>query len=158
MASGAGGGSAPTGQALVAHGAQVAGHGDLLSDNSGRVYKPVADLEARFYVAMPAKHPLAEFVPRFFGLTRRAGQAADTLILEDLLHGVEHASVMDVKIGRVTWLPDMPAEKRAICAAKDKMTTTTQLGLRITGFRAWRATSESYVTRGKEWVRHDGCA
>src|SRR5262245_15433318 len=94
--------------ALVTHGAQVAGHGDLLSDQSGRVYKSVVDLEAGFYVSLPAAHPLAEFAPRFYGLMRREGQKADTLIIEDLLHGVEHASVLDVKLGRITVLPDMP--------------------------------------------------
>ena len=138
--------------ALVTHGAQVAGHGDLLSDQSGRVFKSVVDLEAAFYVSLPAAHPLVEFAPRFYGLLRREAQKADTLIIEDLLHGVEHASVLDVKLGRITVLPDMPDAKRIASGAKDQMSSTTQLGLRITGFRAWRSTSNTYVTRGKDWV------
>jgi hypothetical protein len=137
--------------ALVTHGAQVAGHGDLLSDNKGRVYKSAVDLEAAFYVALPHNHPIVPFIPGFYGLMRREGQKVDTIILEDLLYGVEHASILDVKLGRITVLPDMPEEKRLLSAAKDKMSTTTQLGLRITGFRSWRTSSSSFLKREKEW-------
>lgn len=138
--------------ALVTHEGQVAGHGDLLSDKNGKVYKCAVDLEAAFYVNLSSlNHQLQPFVPAFYGLMRRPGQKTDTLILEDLLHEVEHASVLDVKLGRITVLPDMPEEKRILSAAKDKSSTTSQLSLRITGFRSWRSPTNSYVKLGKDY-------
>ncbi len=55
------------------------------------------------------------------------------VILENLAFEASKGSVLDIKLGRVTYTPDVSQEKKELCIAKDKATTSGELGYRVTG-------------------------
>lgn len=56
------------------------------------------------------------------------------MILEDLTFGKKHPSVLDLKIGRTTWQPNSPHEKRRKMEKKDADSTSSKIGARMIGF------------------------
>ncbi|XP_062223212.1 ribonuclease TUDOR 1-like [Phragmites australis] len=135
---------------------QVAGHrasanklGPLV-DSSGLFYKPLqtgdrGEHELAFYEAFSA-HPAVPprirdaFFPRFHGTrllptAARPGESHPHIVIEDLLVGLAAPSVIDIKIGACTWPPCSPEPYVTKCLAKDRETTSSLLGFRISGVR-----------------------
>lgn len=56
------------------------------------------------------------------------------VIIEDLTYGKQHPSVLDLKIGKTTWHPDSPHEKRKKMEKKDSESTSGLIGARMIGF------------------------
>ena len=99
---------------------QVGGHSGAagLIFEDGRVLKPTTPCprEAAFYRAVLAGDVPAALVPRCLGFEERHHERYGTLryvVMEDLTHSYDHASVLDLKIGTQTWEPDCAPEKRA---------------------------------------------
>jgi len=59
--------------------------------------------------------------------------------------------MMDMKMGTSSADPLMPEAKRATMAAKDKVTTTASLGIRVCGVRIWNTQTNQAFKEGKPW-------
>jgi len=58
---------------------------------------------------------------------------------------------MDIKIGTTSVGEDASSEKREKMKAKDDATTTTTLGMRISGLRVFQCKRGEYVAKDKPW-------
>lgn len=133
---------------------QVAGHsaheGQLgpLVDDCGRFYKPLqhnsrGSRELAFYNSFSSDPRIPthirRFFPAFYGT--QIVEASDGsglhphLILEDLLDGLKHPSVIDVKIGTRTWYPQASEDYIQKNTKRDMESTTVWLGFRISGLQ-----------------------
>lgn len=141
---------------------QVAGHqageGRLgpLVDDTGRFYKPLQNngrgsMEVAFYRSFfsdpRVPHHVRRFFPRFFGtLVVEASDGSGPqphLVMEDLVSGLDRASVADIKIGSRTWYPHAKEDYIAKCSSKDRETTSLTLGFRVSGLRIHDGNNEA---------------
>eukprot|EP01130_Rhizamoeba_saxonica_P006758 TRINITY_DN26_c0_g1_i2.p1 TRINITY_DN26_c0_g1~~TRINITY_DN26_c0_g1_i2.p1 ORF type:complete len:180 (-),score=49.61 TRINITY_DN26_c0_g1_i2:20-559(-) len=58
--------------------------------------------------------------------------------MENLTHGYEEPSMMDIKMGKTTAGPDAKPEKLEAMKAKDTSTTSDAIGQRLTGYKAYQ--------------------
>lgn len=73
---------------------------------------------------------IQRFIPSYYGTV----QLEHTyLIIENFLYKHSKASILDLKLGRVTYPLEAPADKKEKCIAKEKLTTSGELGFRISG-------------------------
>ena len=98
--------------------AQAGGHEGSLITRGDKLYKRALPGEVKFYeeVFDPSNTDenlieLRKFLPQFFGIEKIDGK--DYLILENLLLGYENPSIMDCKIGKITWTKDHNEKKVA---------------------------------------------
>ena len=56
-------------------------------------------------------------------------------MLENLAHAFARPKILDVKLGTVLFDEDAPPEKRARMETTARETTSTQTGVRLTGFQ-----------------------
>ncbi|KAH3767104.1 inositol hexakisphosphate kinase 3 [Pelomyxa schiedti] len=125
---------------------QVGGHGGagaLLFEN-GRVLKPATcPKEVAFYKQVAAGHaPHAvkfHLVPQFFGTEERDTPYGriNYFIMEDMLQGFKHPSILDIKMGTQTWHEDCTEEKRLQHIEQDSKCTTGKYGFRFCGMKVW---------------------
>lgn len=59
----------------------------------------------------------------------------DYILLEDLTHGYVHPSVMDIKIGKVTYLPSFTKQKIDECIEKARTSTQSTDAHRVCGLQ-----------------------
>lgn len=133
---------------------QVAGHkacdgllGPLI-DDSGRFYKPLQDdergsREVAFYTSFSSNtrvpDHIRKFFPIFYGI--QLLEASDGsglrphLVLQDVVSGHLHPSIMDIKIGSRTWYPEAPEDYIQRCLKKDRETSSLSLGFRVSGLQ-----------------------
>eukprot|EP01112_Ceratiomyxa_fruticulosa_P021184 TRINITY_DN738_c0_g1_i1.p1 TRINITY_DN738_c0_g1~~TRINITY_DN738_c0_g1_i1.p1 ORF type:complete len:247 (-),score=33.81 TRINITY_DN738_c0_g1_i1:119-859(-) len=130
---------------------QVAGHGDLIvdNDNAGKVLKPLRKTEHDFYESLIHKPEFSRFTPQYYGV-KQDGEK-HYIILEDLTHGYQRPSVMDIKVGTLHYLESYTPEKKAICIEKCRKSTSSTLGFRICGMAA--QTESDSVKHDKKWGR-----
>ncbi|KAG9451087.1 hypothetical protein H6P81_011052 [Aristolochia fimbriata] len=133
---------------------QVAGHqardGALgpLVDGSGRFYKPLqtdgrGSHELAFYTCFSSNPRVPSHIRRFFPLFfgTQLLEASDGsglhphLVLEDIVSHLARPSLIDVKIGSRTWYPTAGEDYLRKCLAKDRETTSLELGFRVSGLR-----------------------
>jgi len=142
---------------LELHSGQVAGHGDLLIDRHfGRVYKRLDPIEVRFYHLLQENaSSLIPFTAQFFGTSKTAPSAGselqDFIVLEDLLKGMKRPCVMDVKIGKITYLPNMSSKKIEECKQKALESTQFTDAFRICGMQVIDAKTGKTAKHGKAW-------
>uniref|UniRef100_A0A7N0TFP6 Inositol polyphosphate multikinase n=1 Tax=Kalanchoe fedtschenkoi TaxID=63787 RepID=A0A7N0TFP6_KALFE len=136
---------------------QVAGHRALdgklgpLIDDSGRFYKPLqknerGSKEVAFYTSFYSNTRIPNHIRRFFPLFHGTQmlEASDGsglhphLVLQDVVSGRVNPSIMDVKIGSRTWYPQATDKYIEKCLKKDRETTSSQLGFRISGLQIFR--------------------
>ncbi|KAL3575565.1 hypothetical protein D5086_023666 [Populus alba] len=135
---------------------QVAGHkgahgqpGPLI-DDSGRFYKPLQGddrgaIEAAFYTSFSSNTRVPDHIRRFFPVFHGTQllEASDGsgqrphLVLEDVVSGRSHPSVMDVKIGSRTWYPEASEDYIQRCFEKDRKSSSLCLGFRISGLQLY---------------------
>ncbi|KAK4687575.1 hypothetical protein P7C73_g2546, partial [Tremellales sp. Uapishka_1] len=149
---------------------QVAGHQNVLSDESGSlVIKPALAREIAFYQLLnsaPRSSQLARlkpFVPQFYGtlrlegqmeggtMTAIAGEVPESVVLQNLSHAFTHPSILDVKLGTILYAPDASAQKKAKMEAKTKEGTSLETGLRLTGCQTWHSPSNSFILTPKSF-------
>ncbi|KAG0457941.1 hypothetical protein HPP92_022798 [Vanilla planifolia] len=133
---------------------QVAGHqardGQLgpLVDGSGRFYKPFQNdergtNELAFYTSFSSDTRIPSHIRVFFPVFHGTQliNASDGsgihphLVLDDLIDGLRLPSVIDLKIGARTWFPSAPDGYFRKCLAKDRESTSSLLGFRISGLQ-----------------------
>jgi len=127
---------------------QAGGHGDLKKGlKKGTLVKPTSKAEADFYEHigdyLPAE--LLPFTPKCFSISETDGKSAVTITLEDLTHGMARPCVMDLKMGRTTIAPGAHLAKKMLMTAKDKLSTTHDLGFRLAGARFWNDKDGEYT-------------
>lgn len=74
---------------------------------------------------------LKKFVPNFYGVGDVDG--SHCVVLENLLFGVENPSILDVKIGKITWTPHHSILKQRQKQIKVVTTTSGTVSYRISG-------------------------
>jgi 1D-myo-inositol-tetrakisphosphate 5-kinase/inositol-polyphosphate multikinase len=108
----------------------VGGHAGI-----GKVIrKPVNTCEGDFYNNIHKYVGNAtRFFPEFFGLIQLPDSPA-FIFMEDATAGCKKPAVLDIKIGKQTYLPNSKPEKIKNMGAKDAKTTSVTLGQRLTGY------------------------
>lgn len=133
---------------------QVAGHKALDGklgpsiDDSGRFYKPLqkddrGSKELAFYTSFYSNTRIPNHIRRFFPIFHGTQMLESSdrsglhphLVLQDVAFGRVHPSIMDVKIGSRTWYPQASDKYIDKCLTKDRITTSSQLGFRISGLQ-----------------------
>jgi len=125
---------------------QIAGHGIvdgkiLLKHPDGRVLKPVQPppkgvRELGFYRELADSRDdgdsaLKGVIPAFYG-TAVNEKGDEFLVLKDMTQGMARPTVIDVKIGRQTWLPDA-SEKKMQKERSKYLGTRPNLGFSVSG-------------------------
>jgi len=130
---------------------QTAGHaGSMLKQGKDRLMKPVSKNEAIFYETFYKKFPkLQQYCPRFYGTEQKEDKMY--AVLEDLTAQFKKPCIMDIKIGTSSVGEDASEEKKASMKAKDDATTTTTLGIRLSGFRVYQPKKGEYVLKDKSF-------
>jgi 1D-myo-inositol-tetrakisphosphate 5-kinase/inositol-polyphosphate multikinase len=151
---------------------QVAGHqaggGKLgpLVDDSGRFYKPLQSdergtNEAAFYTSFSSTTRIPDHIRKFFPVFHGTQllQASDGsgllphLVLQDVVSNRLNPSIMDLKIGTMTWPPQASEDYIAKCLKKDRETTSVSLGFRITGFQVYGSKESGFWKPHKKFVQ-----
>lgn len=151
---------------------QVAGHqaggGKLgpLVDDSGRFYKPLQSdergtNEAAFYTSFSSTTRIPDHIRKFFPVFHGTQllQASDGsgllphLVLQDVVSNRLNPSIMDLKIGAMTWPPQASEDYIAKCLKKDRETTSVSLGFRITGFQMYGSKESGFWKPHKKFVQ-----
>ncbi|KAJ1443492.1 hypothetical protein B484DRAFT_441404 [Ochromonadaceae sp. CCMP2298] len=145
---------------------QVAGHVEesLLSLSGRFILKPMVksslfEREKAFYEQMVSEgshntNSAIPFTPIYLGLLHYAGvngTAVPHLVLEDLTCGYRKPNVIDIKMGTCTFEPTATQQKKD--SELRKYPYQAEVGFRITGFKVYNKTSQSYVTAGKPFGR-----
>mmetsp|Transcript_14363 Transcript_14363/g.15922 ORF Transcript_14363/g.15922 Transcript_14363/m.15922 type:complete len:249 (-) Transcript_14363:48-794(-) len=133
---------------------QAAGHGSVVVGKKGTVLKEVQKQELEFYEKMTAgAYGLTDDEKKlfcgYFGKKERDGK--EYIEIEDLRAGYAKACIMDIKMGTSSAGPDAKGDKRKRMEAKDAQTTTTSLGIRISGLRSYILDKDDYDSRDKPW-------
>ncbi|XP_057449619.1 inositol polyphosphate multikinase beta-like [Lotus japonicus] len=141
---------------------QVAGHkakegvNGPLVDDSGKFYKPLqsderGSNEVTFYTSFSSDpripHNIRSFFPIFHGTS--VVNAADHLVLEDLLSAYSNPSVTDIKIGSRTWYPEASDDYINKCLQKDRESSSISLGFRISGLKSVGASNSCWQPHKK---------
>ena len=113
---------------------QVAGHTGTIRKLDSFILKPLVPQELEFYEKSQSL-PIKQIIPKYHGLIE------NYLKLENLIHGLNESSVMDVKVGKKLYGWDATIEKRARMEEQSMITTSGQLGLRICGMKKWNGIS-----------------
>jgi len=134
---------------------RVAGHYVILVDKiSGRLYKPSVKFERRFYEAAQTElQPLIPIIPKYFGLhklDKPEGKINGYLIVENLTEGYKAVSALDIKVGKLQYIPVYTPEKIIGKKMKAFISTSNSLGFRISGMKAYRPVDEEYFHFSKE--------
>eukprot|EP00727_Mastigamoeba_balamuthi_P005291 m51a1_g14760 putative inositol hexakisphosphate kinase 3 (308) ;mRNA; f:342281-343608 len=147
---------------------QVGGHAALIEHN-GTVLKPLCEPEALFYERLGSQLPgLLEFVPVYRGrreiapksiaraeqptlrYSRQQEEQGDPeekkayLALEDLTRVYARPSITDLKLGVRQCGDDAPPEKLASNTAKCESSTSSKLGLRLSGMLVFEPGTQKY--------------
>ncbi|KAL6058532.1 Guanylyl cyclase-activating protein 1 [Balamuthia mandrillaris] len=141
---------------LATFGHQVAGHkGKSAMRKDGKtILKPLAPQEFEFYQLLKKQDPKVQaFFPKCVGrktIEDEDGETHHYIVLEDLTADLEAPSICDLKIG-FRGHDDQASttkvlQQKALCA----MTTSSTLGFRMCGMRAWQHDGE-YIVRDKLW-------
>ena len=160
-------------QAVAGHRWQEGKQGFLRGGD--RVYKPLpADgekgmREADFYQvvqSLGAQH--FPFVPRCYGVRNFVVNTAvpqvspdgvevrtrvlPHLVLEDVTAPYDEPSVLDVKIGLITYDPNT-TDLEKIASQKKKYPHQAEMGYSVAGMRVFNVVTKSYETRNRQWGR-----
>jgi len=136
-------------------GVSVGGHGGLAlipGPKPGQIQKKINKQdEVEFYQSIEGKFTEQErsFFPKFFGTVHVEGQG-DYFIMEDLTYQYSKACILDIKMGRTSVGEDAKPEKKESMEEKDRNSTTTELGQRITGYRVYKKDTDSFLKVGKD--------
>ncbi|XP_035841876.1 inositol polyphosphate multikinase alpha isoform X1 [Helianthus annuus] len=153
---------------------QVAGHeagvGKLgpLVDDSGRFYKPLqgdqrGSEEVAFYESFSSNTNIPEQIRKFFPVyygtkVMKASTGSDHphIVLQDLTSASPNPSVMDIKIGSRTWGPEASDAYIAKCLKKDRESTSTPLGFRISGLQVYTGEESGFYKPDRDYMRKTG--
>jgi len=112
---------------------QAGGHEGSMTTKGSKVFKKAKLEEKQFYQWVfdnQSNRTLQElkfFIPKYFGTLQ------NTLVLENLLHGLHYPNIMDCKLGKVTWTEDREETSKKRQQELSQTTTTGTLGFRISG-------------------------
>jgi hypothetical protein len=144
---------------------QVAGHTThVMLKHKDMILKPLIKLdlflrELKFYESMASNEPHSahfpyQFIPRYHGVImgeNTCGKRTPYLALEDVSKTFRHPCMMDLKMGRETFEPTAPLEKKI--QEKVKYKYQAQVGFRICGFKVYDALAQSYHRVDKKFGR-----
>lgn len=110
---------------------QAGGHeGAFSSVGEGRIQKKVHKSEFSFYNGLEGEYNCFKpFVPKCFDTKEEDGKYF--IVMEDLTNGMKEPCIMDLKIGTSSAGEDVAPEKAKEAHARDKATTTAELGVRV---------------------------
>ncbi|KAJ9140070.1 hypothetical protein P3X46_030757 [Hevea brasiliensis] len=151
---------------------QVAGHKachgllGALMDDSGRFYKPLQDdergpREVTFYASFSSNTMVPDQIRKFFSIFygTQLLEASDGsglhphLVLQDVVSGHSHPSIMYIKIGSRTWYPQVPEDYIQRCLKKNRETSSLSLGFRLSGLQVHGNKESGFWKPGREVVQ-----
>jgi len=91
-------------------------------------FKEITDPKCKYYAERQA---IDKFIPKFHAVETIDG--AEWLKMENCTFGLTFPSYIDVKMGTQTWGPDYPEKKMKRHMEVDKTTTSSTLGLKVSG-------------------------
>ncbi|KAH7858393.1 hypothetical protein Vadar_023312 [Vaccinium darrowii] len=131
-----------------------------------RFYKPLQSdergtNEAAFYTSFSSTTRIPDHIRKFFPVFHGTQllQASDGsgllphLVLQDVVSNRLNPSIMDLKIGAMTWPPQASEDYIAKCLKKDRETTSVSLGFRITGFQMYGSKESGFWKPHKKLVQ-----
>eukprot|EP01114_Cavostelium_apophysatum_P014411 TRINITY_DN3738_c0_g1_i1.p1 TRINITY_DN3738_c0_g1~~TRINITY_DN3738_c0_g1_i1.p1 ORF type:complete len:462 (-),score=136.64 TRINITY_DN3738_c0_g1_i1:48-1433(-) len=132
---------------------QTGGHvGNFRKLPGGKIMKATNKIEFDFYAKLNTDYPyLVDYAPTYYGPDRTDDRL--WIIIQDLTFNMRKPCVMDVKMGTCSAGEDADAEKRESMVKKDLESTTTQMGIRITGMKVYNNMTQAYTQRTKSWGR-----
>ncbi|KAI0933417.1 hypothetical protein AcV5_005564 [Taiwanofungus camphoratus] len=156
---------------------QVGGHpGVLTSEDGSLLFKPALPKEVAFYQTVssdPTLVTLRPFVPIFYGTLKLQGKAdagtviadpssiqaveeiteieKESIVLENLSHMFQKPNLLDIKLGTVLYDEDATPEKRARMEKAAAETTSSETGIRITGFQVYDLATNRPVITPRSW-------
>ena len=148
---------------------QVAGHfygrsktkfGLLQRRSTGDVLKPLLSpprgpREHKFYLEIFSEEisdelkKFREFLPQLLGSYTFEGM--NYLILENIIRPFRYPSVIDIKVGRITY--DQEATEEKIQRQMEKYRPATEIGFQLLGWINYRPTEKSYAYHDKRCAR-----
>ncbi|KAH9085849.1 hypothetical protein Ae201684P_005547 [Aphanomyces euteiches] len=135
---------------------QVGGHA-CMKLYRGHVLKPFqsknrGERELAFYESVPTDVP---FVPAFYGVIRLPSTDEDGprryLQIKNLLGGMIHPCIMDVKVGTKSYEPTASRDKIALEIAKCPLQAT--MGFRLQGIKVYWDSKQEHVSYDKYFFR-----
>ncbi|KAI0034998.1 hypothetical protein K488DRAFT_44224 [Vararia minispora EC-137] len=142
---------------------QVGGHAGVQTTEDGSLLiKPTLPLEHEFYAALarePDLEPLRPHVPKFLGTLKlhgsetstEAGVEKESLVLENLSHTFKKPNILDVKLGTILYDEDAAPEKRERMKKTARETTSSETGIRLTGFQVYDNITGTAVVTPKSY-------
>ncbi|RHZ02058.1 hypothetical protein DYB28_003821 [Aphanomyces astaci] len=125
----------------------------------GRVLKPFqnknrGETELAFYERLASSSPRIPYFPSFHGVIELPSSSSDLrryLQLENLVGGMTHPCIMDIKIGTQSYEPSASPDKIALEAAKCPLQAT--LGFRLQGIKVFWDATQRYHEYDKHYFR-----
>mmetsp|Transcript_31116 Transcript_31116/g.54076 ORF Transcript_31116/g.54076 Transcript_31116/m.54076 type:complete len:243 (-) Transcript_31116:45-773(-) len=115
--------------------AQPAGHAGGIAFRGGIVAKKAPKAEYNFYQELfspelpdPVFARMRNYVPNFSGVE------GELILIENLKHGMAAPSIVDLKLGAVTYNVNHDADSVAWYKAKSALTSSVRNGFRIAGY------------------------
>jgi len=78
------------------------------------------------------------------------GEIKSLLVMENITNNYENPSAIDIKIGKIQFLPNMSEKKKAYTLEKCKNSTSGSLGFRICGLQAYNKPDGTVRKWGKQ--------
>ncbi|PCH38530.1 SAICAR synthase-like protein [Wolfiporia cocos MD-104 SS10] len=161
--------SSQPGPSHVPLAAQVGGHPGVMTTQDGfLLVKPSLPKETAFYTSIsqePHLLILQDYVPKFYGTLRLEGKVASEevalnepdairpveghIVLENLTYTFLKPNILDVKLGTVLYDEDATPEKRARMEKTARETTTSETGIRLTGFQVYDLVADKPIVTPK---------
>lgn len=117
---------------------QAGGHADSLIPRGDKLLKRAKKNEIGFYEYLYSSElrdvdmlEFRKFAPDYYGT--ELIESHNYIIVENLLSGYLHASILDCKVGKVIWTPEHDEAKTKRQQDAAARTTTSTLGFRICG-------------------------
>ena len=143
-------------------GHQVAGHTrEVILSCNGKILKPMLKeqlfrKEVTFYEEMyqngtSCSQTNCAFIPQYFGVYRSTSDT-DYLVLEDMTRFYHFPNIIDLKIGKQTFEPTAPLEKKQRGILKCPYQEI--IGFRISGYKYFNSLENRYVIVDKNFGRN----
>ncbi|GAA96695.1 uncharacterized protein L969DRAFT_97050 [Mixia osmundae IAM 14324] len=142
---------------------QVAGHRDtlFLVDQGRTLLKRSSAREIQFYTGDGPRlsaRLMADCLPRLRNIKpawlAHLPPHPHWLAVENVLAPFERPNVIDVKLGQQLFDEDAPPDKQARMLQASLTTTSSSMGLRITGFKVWDEARQAYALTDKQYGKH----
>jgi len=118
--------------------------------------KPLTLSEKIFYEEVEKTFPsIVPYIPKYYGVypikqIMNNGELKSLLVMENITGDYQNPSAIDIKIGKIQYLPNMSEKKKAYTIEKCRNSTSGSLGFRICGMQVYNMTDGTMRKWGKK--------